>query len=232
MTEPLLEAVNVTKDLGTGAAKVAALKGVSLALKGGELTLLMGPSGSGKTTLLSILGCMLTPTAGTVRIRQHAIAGAEPEDLARLRREHVGFIFQSFHLFPTLSATDNVRMALDVRGEPSRAARARSREALAEVGLTHKIKAYPRELSGGEQQRVAIARAIVGNPSIILADEPTAALDGENGQAIMRILAGVARERERAVLIVTHDPRLLPFADRVVHIEDGRIIDEQRGKLQ
>lgn len=232
MTEPLLEAVNVTKDLGTGAAKVAALKGVSLALKGGELTLLMGPSGSGKTTLLSILGCMLTPTAGTVRIRQRSTADADPEDLARLRREHVGFIFQSFHLFPTLSAADNVRLALDVRGEPSRAARARSREALARVGLTHKVKAYPRELSGGEQQRVAIARAIVGNPSIILADEPTAALDGENGQAIMKILADVAREREHAVLIVTHDPRLLPFADRVVHIEDGRIIDEQHGKLQ
>ena len=232
MTEPLLEAVNVTKDLGTGAAKVAALKGVSLALKGGELTLLMGPSGSGKTTLLSILGCMLTPTAGTVHIRQHSTADAEPEDLARLRREHVGFIFQSFHLFPTLSATDNVRLALDVRGGSSRAAKARSREALAKVGLGHKMKAYPRELSGGEQQRVAIARAIVGNPSIILADEPTAALDGENGQAIMKILADVAREREHAVLIVTHDPRLLPFADRVVHIEDGRITDEQHGKLQ
>jgi len=141
-------------------------------------------------------------------------------------------VFQSFHLFPTLSATDNVRLALDVRGEPSRAARVRSREALAKVGLAHKTKAYPRELSGGEQQRVAIARAIVGNPSIILADEPTAALDGENGQAVMKLLAEVARERGHAVLIVTHDPRLLPFADRVVHIEDGRIVDQQRGKLQ
>ena len=110
-----------------------------------------------------------------------------------------------------------------------RAAKVRSREALAKVGLAHKIKAYPRELSGGEQQRVAIARAIVGNPSIILADEPTAALDGENGQAIMKLLAEIARERGHAVLIVTHDPRLLPFADRVVHIEDGRIIAEQRG---
>ena len=232
MTEPLLEAVNVTKELGSGAAKVAALKGVSLALKGGELTLLMGPSGSGKTTLLSILGCMLTPTAGTVRICRRPTADADPEDLARLRREHVGFIFQSFHLFPTLSATDNVRLALDVRGEPSRAAKVRSREALAKVGLAHKTKAYPRELSGGEQQRVAIARAIVGNPSIILADAPTAALDGENGQAIMKLLAEVAKESEHAVLIVTHDPRLLPFADRVVHIEDGRIVDEQAGHLQ
>jgi putative ABC transport system ATP-binding protein len=227
MTESLIEAVDVAKILGSGAAQVAALRGVSLALKGGELTLLMGPSGSGKTTLLSILGCMLTPTEGTVRVCGHSTAGADPEDLALLRREHVGFVFESFHLFPTLSATDNVRLALDVRGEPSRAARTRAREALGKVGLSHKTSAFPRELSGGEQQRVAIARAIVGNPSIILADEPTAALDGENGQAIMKILAGIAQEQGRAVLIVTHDPRLLPFADRVVHIEDGRIVREE-----
>jgi putative ABC transport system ATP-binding protein len=234
MTEPLLEAVNVAKNLGSGAARVAALRGVSLTLNGGELTLLMGPSGSGKTTLLSILGCMLTPTEGTVRVCGHSTDGAGPEDLALLRRKHVGFVFQSFHLFPTLSATDNVRLALDVRGEPSRPARARSREALARVGLAHKAKVFPRELSGGEQQRVAIARAIVGAPSIILADEPTAALDGENGQAIMTILAEIARERGHAVLIVTHDPRILPFADRVVHIEDGRIVGEEHGgaKLQ
>jgi putative ABC transport system ATP-binding protein len=232
MTEALLEAVNLTKELGSGAGKVAALKGVSLALNGGELTLLMGPSGSGKTTLLSILGCMLAPTEGTVRIREHSTAGLDPEELARLRREHIGFVFQSFHLFPTLSTTDNVRLALDVRGERSRAAKVRSRAALAKVGLGHKIKAYPRELSGGEQQRVAIARAIVGKPSIILADEPTAALDGENGQAVMKLLAEIARERGHAVLIVTHDPRLLPFADRVVHIEDGRIIAEERGGIR
>jgi putative ABC transport system ATP-binding protein len=229
MTEPVVEAVNVAKVLGSGAAQVAALKGVSLALKGGELTLLMGPSGSGKTTLLSILGCILTPTEGTVLIRGHATHSADPEGLALLRREHIGFVFQSFHLFPTLSAADNVRLALDVRGEPARSAKARSREALAKVGLSHKTSAFPRELSGGEQQRVAIARAIVGNPSIILADEPTAALDGENGQAIMTILAGIAKEQGRGVLIVTHDPRLLPFADRVVHIEDGLIVSEKRG---
>jgi putative ABC transport system ATP-binding protein len=229
MIEPVVEAVNVAKVLGSGAAQVAALKGVSLALNGGELTLLMGPSGSGKTTLLSILGCILTPTEGTVSVRGHSTESAGPEDLALLRREHVGFVFQSFHLFPTLTAADNVRLALDVRGEPARSAKARSREALAKVGLSHKTSAFPRELSGGEQQRVAIARAIVGNPSIILADEPTAALDGENGQAIMTILAGIAKEQGRGVLIVTHDPRLLPFADRVVHIEDGLIVSEKRG---
>jgi len=230
MSEPLLEAVDVAKDLGSGAAKVAALKGVSLSLNGGELTLLMGPSGSGKTTLLSVLGCMLTPCGGMVRICGQSTAGLNPEEMARLRRQHVGFVFQSFHLFPTLSASDNVRLALDVRGNPAWAARKRSKAALATVGLAHKTKTFPRELSGGEQQRVAIARAIVGNPSVILADEPTAALDGDNGRAIMKILAQIAREPGRAVLIVTHDPRLLPFADRIVHIEDGRITGEERDK--
>jgi putative ABC transport system ATP-binding protein len=229
MIEPLLEAVDVAKDLGSGAARVEALRGVTLSLNGGELTLLMGPSGSGKTTLLSILGCMLTPTDGTVRICGRSTAGLGPEEMAQLRRQHVGFVFQSFHLFPTLSATDNVRLALDVRGDPARAARAKSKEALARVGLANKAMALPRVLSGGEQQRVAIARAIVGNPSVILADEPTAALDGENGRAIMKILAEIASEPARAVLIVTHDPRLLPFADRIVHIEDGRITGEERG---
>jgi putative ABC transport system ATP-binding protein len=229
MIEPLLEAVDVAKDLGSGAARVAALRGVTLSLNGGELTLLMGPSGSGKTTLLSILGCMLTPTDGTVRICGRSTAGLGPDEMAQLRRQHVGFVFQSFHLFPTLSATDNVRLALDVRGDPARKAKAKSKEALARVGLANKAMALPRVLSGGEQQRVAIARAIVGSPSVILADEPTAALDGENGRAIMKILAEIASEPNRAVLIVTHDPRLLPFADRIVHIEDGRITGEERG---
>ena len=143
MTEPLIEAVNVAKDLGSGAARVAALKGVSLALTGGELTLLMGPSGSGKTTLLSILGCMLTPSEGSVRVGGNPTDGAGPEELALLRRKHVGFVFQSFHLFPTLSAVDNVRLALDVRGEPSNPARLRSREALRKVGLFDKTEAGP-----------------------------------------------------------------------------------------
>ena len=227
MTEAVIEAVNVVKFLGTGAAQVQALKGVSLSLGAGELTLLMGPSGSGKTTLLSILGCMLTPSQGTVRVRGQSTQGAGPEQLARLRREHVGFVFQSFHLFPTLTATDNVRLVLDVRGERSASAVVKAHEALASVGLSHKTGSYPRELSGGEQQRVAIARAIVGLPSAILADEPTAALDSENGHAIMTVLARIARDPARGVLVVTHDPRILPFANRIVRIEDGRIVGEE-----
>jgi putative ABC transport system ATP-binding protein len=229
MTEPVVEAVDVVKWLGKGAAQVQALKGVSVALRGGELTLLMGPSGSGKTTLLSILGCMLTPTRGTVRMGGRPTEGAGPEELARLRREHVGFIFQSYHLFPTLTAADNVRLALDVRGENSVRAVAKAKDALAMVGLAHKTNAFPLELSGGEQQRVAIARAIVGHPSAVLADEPTASLDGENGNAIMTLLAEIAKDSSRGVLVVAHDTRILRFADRVVHIEDGRIVREQRG---
>jgi putative ABC transport system ATP-binding protein len=228
MTKLVIEAIEVAKVLGSGAAQVRALKGVSLSLKGGELALLMGPSGSGKTTLLSVLGCMLTPTTGTVRVGGRSTEGATLEELTKLRRDNVGFIFQSYHLFPTLNATDNVRLALDVRDEPTKEAVARSKEALAKVGLSHKTGAYPRELSSGEQQRVAIARAIVANASAILADEPTAALDGENGRAIMMILSTIAKDRSRGVLVVTHDARIEPFADRVIHLEDGRIVREEQ----
>jgi putative ABC transport system ATP-binding protein len=232
MIDLVMEAAGIAKDLGHGAGQIRALKGVDLALKGGQLTLLMGPSGSGKTTLLSILGCMLTPTEGTIRVRGDSIAGKNPEDLAKLRRENIGFVFQSYHLFPTLSAADNVRLALDVRGETGRDAADKSRAALARVGLSNKTKNYPRQLSGGEQQRVAIARAVVGDPSVILADEPTAALDTENGKAIMGILAAMAKDPGRGVLVVTHDPRLVPFADRIIHIEDGLIVREESGGAQ
>lgn len=228
MTASVIEAIDAVKFLGEGAGRVQALKGVSLAVAGGELTLLMGPSGSGKTTLLSILGCMLTPTSGTVRVAGEATTDADPEALAKIRREHIGFIFQSYHLFPTLTALDNVRLALDVRGESSERTKQKSKEALARVGLALKMASYPRELSGGEQQRVAIARAIVGNPSVVLADEPTAALDSENGRAIMAVLAEIAKDHGRGVLVVTHDPRIVPFADRIVRIEDGKIVGEER----
>jgi putative ABC transport system ATP-binding protein len=229
MSDLVMEAAGIAKDLGHGAGQIRALKGVDLALKGGQLTLLMGPSGSGKTTLLSILGCMLTPTEGTVRVRGDSIAGKNPEDLAKLRRENIGFVFQSYHLFPTLSAADNVRLALDVRGETGKDAANKSRAALDRVGLSSKTRNYPRQLSGGEQQRVAIARAVVGDPSVVLADEPTAALDTENGKAIMAILATIAQDPGRGVLVVTHDPRLVPFADRIIYIEDGLIVREESG---
>lgn len=224
----VLEAVDVVKELGSGAGKVTALKGVSLSLKAGELTLLMGPSGSGKTTLLSILGCIMTPTSGIIRVAGHDTTGLAPEQLAAIRRDHIGFIFQSYNLFPTLSALENVRIALDVRGEKGFKAAARAEECLREVGLGHRLKSHPTNMSGGEQQRVAVARAIATSPSVILADEPTAALDSTNGEQVMQLLARIAREQKRSVLVVTHDPRTIKFSDRIVEIEDGRILDDRR----
>jgi putative ABC transport system ATP-binding protein len=224
----MLEATEIVKVLGDGAGRVDALKGINLSLAGGELTLLMGPSGSGKTTLLSVLGCMLTPTSGSVHIRGRSTSGLGPEELAKLRRDNVGFVFQSYHLFPTLTAAENVRLALDVRGDRSPLARVKAEKALTTVGLQHKANSFPRELSGGEQQRVAVARAIVGDASLILADEPTAALDSENGHAVMMLLGDIAKDPNRALFIVTHDPRIMPFADRILRIEDGRIVSDQR----
>jgi len=224
----VLEARDIVKELGHGAGRVRALKGVSLTLNTGELTLLMGPSGSGKTTLLSILGCILTPTSGTLTVAGRPTSGLAPEALAKLRRGHIGFIFQSYNLFPTLTAEENVRLALDVRGSRGSDAVVSAQRALQKVGLRHKLKSYPANLSGGEQQRVAVARSLVGAPSVILADEPTAALDSENGLAVMALLSQIAKDRSRAVLAVTHDPRTVPYADRILKIEDGLIVGEER----
>jgi len=224
----VLEARDIVKELGQGANKVCALKGVSLTLRTGEMTLLMGPSGSGKTTLLSILGCILSPTSGTLEIAGNRVDGLGPEALADLRRRYIGFVFQSYNLFPTLTALENVRIALDVRGESKSETIAKAEAALKQVGLASKLTSFPGNLSGGEQQRVAVARALAGSPAVILADEPTAALDSENGHAVMALLAEIAQDKSRAVLAVTHDPRTLAYADRIIRIEDGRITSEER----
>lgn len=226
--KPVLRADSIVKELGQGVGLVRALKGVTLELVPGELTLLMGPSGSGKTTLLSILGGIMTPTAGDLIIDGESVRGRSAEEMAKIRRDHIGFIFQSYNLFPTLNAIENVRIALDVRGIKGFQATSRSEEVLRDVGLGHRLTNYPGNLSGGEQQRVAVARAIASSPSIVLADEPTAALDSENGHAVMALLARIAKEQSRSVLAVTHDPRTLGYADRVVRIEDGRIVGEER----
>lgn len=227
-TQAVLEARDIVKELGQGAGKVRALKGVHLSLFPGELTLLMGPSGSGKTTLLSILGCILSPSSGSVTLAGERVDGLDPEALAAVRRRNIGFIFQSYNLFPTLTALENVRIALDVRGMPAAETVIRAETALREVGLGHRLRSYPRNMSGGEQQRVAVARALAGDPAVILADEPTAALDGENGHQVMALLQRIAKEKGRAVLAVTHDSRTLSFADRIVQIEDGLISGEKR----
>ncbi len=224
----VLEARKIVKELGQGAGKVRALKGVDLTLHAGELTLLMGPSGSGKTTLLSVLGCILTPTSGSVTIADQRVDGLPPEELAAIRRKYVGFIFQSYNLFPTLTAMENVRLALDVRGFGTKQTYIKAETALREVGLGHRLNSYPGNMSGGEQQRVAVARALAGEPAVMLADEPTAALDSENGHAVMALLSRIARDKGRAVLAVTHDPRTHAYADRIVRIEDGLITGEER----
>lgn len=220
----ILEARHLVKELGEGDAKVIAINNVSLTLFPGEFALLMGPSGSGKTTLLSILGCIMTPTSGSLTVGGERAFDKDAEALSDLRRRHFGFIFQSYNLFPTLNALDNVRLALDVRGYSPSECLERAEAALHDVGLGHRLKSYPRALSGGEKQRVAIARAAASCPSIILADEPTSALDAENGQALMALLARMAKEQNRTILAVTHDPRIMPYASRVIEIEDGRLM--------
>ncbi|MCL4767775.1 MAG: ABC transporter ATP-binding protein [Hyphomicrobiaceae bacterium] len=224
----ILRAGGIEKVLGTGVGEIRVLKGIDVELRAGELTLLMGPSGSGKTTLLSILGCILTPTSGALAIAGQSTAGLGPEGLADLRRRHVGFVFQSYNLFPTLTATQNIMLALDLRGITGADAAQYAARALAEVGLTHRAEAFPGQMSGGEKQRVAIARALAGSPSVILADEPTAALDSENGKGVMALLAEVAKDKSRAVLAVTHDHRTLAYADRIIRIEDGQIVADER----
>jgi putative ABC transport system ATP-binding protein len=175
---------------------------------------------------------LLTPTEGTVLVRGISTDGLDPEELAQIRRQHVGFVFQSYHLFPTLTAVENVQLALDVRGERGFKAQLKSRDVLAHVGLAHKHNAFPRELSSGEQQRIAIARAVVARPSAVLADEPTAALDSANGQAIMTLLLAIAKDQNCAVMVVTHDARLTRFADRIFHIEDGSLSHEDQPSLK
>jgi len=224
----LLEAKGIVKVFGSGAGEVKPLKGIDLKLRSGELTLLMGPSGSGKTTLLSILGCILTPTEGDLEVAGNSTEGLDAEGLADVRRKHVGFVFQGYNLFPTMTATENVMLALDVRSALVVDPPAHAISALDAVGLAHRAKAFPAKLSGGEKQRVAIARALAGSPSVILADEPTAALDSENGKAVMALLSEVAKDPNRAVLAVTHDHRTIPYADRIIRIEDGYIVGEER----
>ena len=227
----MVEARGIVKVLGEAPNQVKVLKGIDLDLQAGELTLMMGPSGSGKTTLLSILGCILSPTEGRLTIAGQSTRGMSKEDLAELRRRHVGFVFQGYNLVPTLSAVENVMLALDLRDIWGPEAYELAEEALHQVGLGHRIDASPSKMSGGEKQRVAIARSLAGAPSVILADEPTAALDAMNGQAVMELLAQVAQDTNRAVLAVTHDHRTLQYADRIIRIDDGRIASSERPKI-
>jgi putative ABC transport system ATP-binding protein len=211
-----------------GITEFRALSGVDLDVREGELTLLMGPSGSGKTTLLSILGCILRASEGTLEVRGERVSTLPEKELPRIRREAIGFVFQGFNLFPTLTSAENVMLALDVRGVRGEKARGRAGELLTEVGLAQKARSYPADLSGGQKQRVAIARALAGDPPILLADEPTAALDSTSGRAVIELLQKLAHGHGRAVMMVTHDPRVLGFGDRIIHLEDGRIVRQEK----
>lgn len=223
MSAPILVARGVGHVFGAGETAVVALHEADIEVRRGEVQLLMGPSGSGKTTLLHILGGLLRPSSGRVWLNGEPIETLSEEQRSALRLKHFGFVFQSYNLFPVLTATENVLVALDLVGADLRAGRQRARDLLCQVGLSKRLDAYPNELSGGQKQRVAIARALAGDPEILMADEPTAALDAETGHLTMELFQRLAHEQGRAVVIVTHDPRILALADRIVRIEDGRI---------
>ena len=227
VSKPVMRARGLSKLYREGATEFRALSGVDLDIASGQLTLLMGPSGSGKTTLLSILGCILRASSGTLEILGEDATALPENALPRVRREMIGFVFQGFNLFPTLTAAENILLALDVRGIRGAPAKQRAKELLAEVGLQDRMRAFPADLSGGQKQRVAIARALAGNPPILLADEPTAALDSTSGRAVIELLVRLAHQHSRAVVMVTHDPRVLSYGDRILHLEDGRLVREE-----
>ena len=220
-----LELHGVTKSYGDGAATVQALRNVNLSVEPGSLVAVMGPSGSGKSTLLTIAGTLEEPTTGEVVIGGAVVSGMSRSDRAQLRRRTIGFVFQDFNLLPGLTAVENVALPLELDGTSCRKARAAGLQALEEFGLTDRAAGYPDELSGGERQRVAIARAVVGERRLLLADEPSGALDSENAEIVMRLVVS-ACHRGMAAVIVTHDAQLASWADRVVFLRDGRTVDE------
>ncbi len=223
---PVLEAYDVSKVYHEGHIEVPALRGVSLSVDRGEIVAIEGPSGSGKTTLLCILGCLLTPTSGRVIIDGHTVDPRRPEELRDLRRRSIGFIFQQFNLFAALTAAENVVYGLNLKGWSGEKARREADRVLEAVGLGDRKDFRPRDLSGGQRQRIAVARALAGPASVILADEPTGNLDSESGGRVLDLFRSLARSEGRAMVIVTHDPRVRTIADRVVTIRDGRLTQE------
>ncbi|MGB0067637.1 MAG: ABC transporter ATP-binding protein [Isosphaeraceae bacterium] len=221
----VLKATGVVKTIREGLESVDVLKGASLTLRRGEIVALEGPSGSGKTTFLTILGCMLTPTSGRVAIEGREVDPARPERLPMFRRSSIGFVFQQFNLFPALTAAENVEYALNLKGMRGKAAREEAARVLEAVGLSDRARFLPRDLSGGQKQRVAIARALAGSAPIILADEPTANLDSQVGTQVLELFRDLAKREDRALLIVTHDPKVRGVADRVAHIRDGVVLN-------
>jgi putative ABC transport system ATP-binding protein len=213
----------VVKRYGHGRTAFTALRGIDLDVRAGELTLLMGPSGSGKTTLISIMGCLISPSEGSVEICGRSVGSLGERELPRIRLGNIGFVFQGFNLLESLNAVENVEVPLALQGWRGRRSREKALGLLAAMSLEGKERQLPEDLSGGEKQRVAIARALAADPSLLLADEPTAALDGRTGHQVMEILHARAGQG-MAVVVVTHDVRLMDMADRIVRLEDGRLV--------
>jgi len=217
--------------VSSGQQPLHLLKQIDLKIQKGDIQFLMGPSGSGKTTLLSVLAGLLTPTAGNVYLLGEEITSMSRRQLTQFRRRYIGFVFQDSNLFPAMTAIENVETALNIRGIWGRKARSRAQAILEQVGLGDKARFLPRKLSGGQKQRVAIARALVGHPQLIMADEPTAALDAHSGHAVMELLRKLAKEEGCTVLMVTHDPRIVDIADRIAYLEDG-VLKKEVGESQ
>ncbi len=223
----VLDTRNITKTFQEGREPVPVLRGVSVAVAAGEIVVLAGPSGSGKTTYLSIAGCILTPTSGRVVVAGEEVDIRHPERLADIRKRSIGFVFQQYNLFPALTALENVLYAMKVKGLTGAAARREAEAVLDLVGLGDRKHFLPRDLSGGQKQRVALARALAGSPPLLLADEPTANLDTQIGGQVIELFRQSAKQQHRGVLIVTHDPKVHTIADRVLHIRDGMIQDQE-----
>jgi len=221
----VLEMRRVSKRYGDGAGEVHALRDVDVIVDAGELVAVMGPSGSGKSTLLTIAGSLEDPTTGEVLVDGRALSAMDATEKARLRRRSVGFVFQDFNLLAGLTAAENVSLPLELDGHPLKAARLAATEALERLGLADQAGRFPDELSGGERQRVAIARAVVGDRHLLLADEPSGALDSVNAEAVMRLMRAACRGGVAGV-VVTHDAQLASWADRVVFLRDGRVVDQ------
>src|SRR3990170_2390183 len=221
----ILEAHGLTKVFGDGASAVRAVDGVDISVRRGEMLLIMGPSGSGKTTLLTMIGGLLRPTSGSVRIDAQEITAMKESGLAEVRRHLVGFVFQACNLLESLTAAENVEIALNLAGSNGAGAREKAERILVELGMGERLRFKPRDLSGGEKQRVSIARALANDPLLVLADEPTANLDSQHGHEVVALLRDIARKQGRTVIIVSHDHRIREAADRVLWLEDGRISD-------
>lgn len=220
---PVIVLTNISRSYKNGLVTIEALKGINLSIDEGDFVSIMGPSGSGKSTMLNIIGCLDKPTSGTYQIANKRVEKMGDSKLADIRNQLIGFVFQSFHLLPDLNALENVELPLIYRGLSGHERRKRSIEALKSVGLNNRIHHRPSELSGGEQQRVAIARAIVGNPKVLLADEPTGALDSKTSQSIMEIFQDLNKNRGITIVQVTHEKSIAQYGNRIFHLLDGEI---------